>query len=118
MLMPGAVRDSAGRVQTTTGAGGSAGVVANSGIMVSTAGRVLCDSTAPAASAVFDAGVAQNAANGSLHVVGAAAGSDYFANGFRISALGQLVVAVEGTPVFFANGDGFLADGSLCTTEL
>lgn len=118
MLMAGAPRDSSGRPQVTNAAGGGAAASVNQGIAISSAGRILGNTTAPGATANVNNGLARTASNGNLHVATATAGTDVFVNGFRVSAAGALVTAVEGVPAVFVNGDPFLADGSLCVTAL
>lgn len=117
MLLPGPTRDSAGRLKTTTAAGGTSPTRVLNGYPLSATDRMLCDSNAVSGSNT-NASVPRNPANGNPFVVGATAGTDIFTAGYRFSVTGQLVVAVEGTPALFCNGDGFLADGSLCTTEV
>lgn len=117
MLIPGGTRDSAGRLKTTTQAGGTTPGLVLNGYPLTTAGRLLCDSNAVSGSNTNGA-VPRNPANGNPFVATATAGTDVFEVGYRFSISGQLVVAVEGTPAIFVNGDGFVADGSLCTTEL
>ena len=116
MLSP-VTYDATGRVKTTTAVGGTAPSTVNGGIATSAAGRILMDSNAPSG-AIFNGALCMGTTNGNLFVATAPAGTDQFVNGLRVSAAGALVCAVEGTPVVFNAGLGFLADGSLCTTEV
>lgn len=108
--------DSARRAKVTTLSGGTVATTVVNGAAFDVNGRLLLNPDAPAGNVVMN--VARLDAKGNIYVTASTAASDVFVNGYRYSAAGALVVADAGTVVAMTNGQGFDANGALCTTEL
>lgn len=81
------------------------------GIGFDAAGNVLLDTNAVAGTKV-DQGVAVNATS-CLYGTTTVAATDYFENGLRLSATGQLVY-VQANPAVISNGNPFNASSAMC----
>lgn len=110
MLAPGCSFTAAGRLNALASAGPTA-IVAQGGIGFDAAGNVLIDTNAVAGTKV-DQGIAVNATN-CLYGTTTAAGTDFFVNGLRLSATGQLVYA-QANPALVSNGNPLSATGAMC----
>lgn len=108
--------DSVGRTKVTTLSTGTVPSTVVNGIAFDANGRVLMDPDAAAGNVILN--VARYDAKQNIYTTQTAAATDFFVGGYRYSATGQLVCNDAGTPATFVNGQGFLATGALCTTEL
>lgn len=116
MLMPGAQMDSSGRLSFTIGSGGEAPAIVNQGVALKSTNRILADSAAPSGSLYRNA--FRLNANGNIFTTTSTAATDTYANGYRFSNVGALVIEAEGTPAHFKAGEAFNASSALIVTGL
>ena len=111
-LAPGSTFTGTGQTKVTAGAGQAPNFI-NNGVGFMNDGSIAINTSTPGATVQYDGGIAQSAA-GAFHGTTTPAGTDVYAAGVRVSALGQIVYEVA-VATSYSNGNGVTANGRFAT---